>query len=531
MGELLSGGEEQVRARGADGSTPPACDATSAWPPAPGGEDAWGDDLDAYLERELSDAPDAEDAGSSEEEDSAELRVLLSLAEEELRWLTEPPSTESPEEERAAAPVMIPAWMRENPSVAVAEPVCPAWAHARVPSPPPVASRGFMWSQRAAAPARPNLQERPWGVPMMAPPAYGWDGSALVSRRGLDIVSGVLLGVAVVGALAAGMLVVASVRLWDVGAFRPVGIVSSREGMERLPLAGTRAPMDAAGSVVAGREGAQRLESPETGVVVGAIPSVPSMSTSDLVAASSMRDVAAATNVGDIAAGLHAPAAQVLAPESLSTADSAEALAREDTLAVASRVRHSPVDTTAREVPESAQGESVDAANVGAVQEMTFEDTSSPEDSATSTQDEAVDEESAAESELDEEFARELGFADEAANEDTEPTAARTVYVPPELGEKEHLTADDIQQVVMANQPAITECLREHAADSLLEKGGRFVVSWSVQPGGETTDVAMDTPALRSTPVARCIEDVVRGWKFPMHAVRMPAPIHFPFVF
>ncbi|WP_338871684.1 AgmX/PglI C-terminal domain-containing protein [Myxococcus stipitatus] len=173
----------------------------------------------------------------------------------------------------------------------------------------------------------------------------------------------------------------------------------------------------------------------------------------------------------------------------------------------------------------------MDTAHVGAVQEMTFEDSSSLEDSATAAQDEAVDEESAAESELDEEFARELGFADEAANEDTEPTAARTVYVPPELGEKEHLTADDIQQVVVANQPAITECLREHAADSLLEKGGHFVVSWSVQPGGETTDVAMDTPALRSTPVARCIEGVVRGWKFPMHAVRMPAPIHFPFVF
>ncbi|QSQ11497.1 AgmX/PglI C-terminal domain-containing protein [Myxococcus landrumensis] len=498
MGEFLSGGEEQLRARGEDTSAPEAGDATCL-----SVLEALDEDLDAYLDRELADAPDADDAPEedSDEEDADELRALLTLAEEEIRWLAQSPETAFSDAERAGAPVLIPAWMRENPSVAVAEPVRPAWAHAQVPS-PPAPSRSLPWSQRASAtPTRPNLQERPWGVPM-------WEGPPRTPHRGLDIVSGVLLGVAVVGALAAGMLVVASVRLWEVGTFRQVEVAELRAGAQRPSLADTRVPVESAdlGTPVVRPE--MRAPPPP---VVGAIPSVTS-----------------STSVGDIASTLQAPPAAptLAAPASRATLDDTDALARRDTLAVTSRVRRAEEEAVEQEAskpaPEEAQA---------SVQELTFEEDAAPEDSTPPPQEEAAVEEEAAESELDEEFARELGFADEAASEEPEPTAARTVYVPPELGEKEHLTADDVQQVVVAHQPDVTECLHKHAADSLLEKGGHFVVSWSVQPSGETTDVAMDTPALRSTPVASCIEGVVRGWKFPMHAVRMPAPIHFPFVF
>ena len=64
-----------------------------------------------------------------------------------------------------------------------------------------------------------------------------------------------------------------------------------------------------------------------------------------------------------------------------------------------------------------------------------------------------------------------------------------------------------------------------------MEKGGRFMVRWSILPSGDTSGVSMDTDTLKATPLAHCIEDVVRRWKFPAHQVRMQEPIRFPFVF
>nr|WP_225937717.1 AgmX/PglI C-terminal domain-containing protein [Myxococcus sp. RHSTA-1-4] len=135
-------------------------------------------------------------------------------------------------------------------------------------------------------------------------------------------------------------------------------------------------------------------------------------------------------------------------------------------------------------------------------------------------------------SELDEDFARELGFTEDAEKKvAADPKASRTVYIPPAPDAKQHLTPDDVKAVVVTNQPAITACLRQHAKGTPVEGGGRFMVRWSVLPSGDTSSVAMDTDALRATPLARCIEDVVRRWKFPAHQVRMQEPIRFPFVF
>jgi hypothetical protein len=134
--------------------------------------------------------------------------------------------------------------------------------------------------------------------------------------------------------------------------------------------------------------------------------------------------------------------------------------------------------------------------------------------------------------ELDEDFARQLGFTEDAEPKaETDPRSTRTVYVPPAPDAKEYLTPDDVKQVVVTNQPAITACIRQHAKGTPVEKGGRFLVKWSVLPAGNTIQVSMDTDTLRATPLAGCIEDVVRGWKFPAHRVRMQEPIRFPFVF
>ncbi|RYY94783.1 MAG: AgmX/PglI C-terminal domain-containing protein, partial [Comamonadaceae bacterium] len=64
-----------------------------------------------------------------------------------------------------------------------------------------------------------------------------------------------------------------------------------------------------------------------------------------------------------------------------------------------------------------------------------------------------------------------------------------------------------------------------------LENGGRFQVRWSVDTSGSVSGVAMETDSLRGTPLAGCVEDRVRGWKFPVHRVALAAPVRFPFVF
>ena len=53
----------------------------------------------------------------------------------------------------------------------------------------------------------------------------------------------------------------------------------------------------------------------------------------------------------------------------------------------------------------------------------------------------------------------------------------------------------------------------------------------SVDTSGTESGVAMETEALRGSPLAGCIEDQVRTWKFPVHRVAMNAPVRFPFVF
>ncbi|WP_194869451.1 AgmX/PglI C-terminal domain-containing protein [Myxococcus sp. AB025B] len=221
-------------------------------------------------------------------------------------------------------------------------------------------------------------------------------------------------------------------------------------------------------------------------------------------------------------------------PTSSTGPSNADLMARRDTQAVKNGERRSRVEPPSPLPTAKPAAPAVAAVATAAVQEMTFDEPDTRNDADTAPADTGDDSDAAnePESELDEEFARELGFTEEAdaqAEEDTAPT--RTVYVPPALEAKQHLTPEDVKQVVLANQPAITACLRQHAADTSAEKSGRFVMRWSVQPGGETTNVAMDTQALRATPLAGCIEGVVRTWKFPVHAVRMQEPIRFPFVF
>jgi hypothetical protein len=134
--------------------------------------------------------------------------------------------------------------------------------------------------------------------------------------------------------------------------------------------------------------------------------------------------------------------------------------------------------------------------------------------------------------ELDREFARKLGFTDDAVKKEPEPNGVKSVWIPPapDEGLPQTLKPEDIQQVVAANQPAITSCIRRHKDAIPGLNGGKFMMRWFIHPTGSTYQVAMETQALRGTAMATCIEDVVRGWKFPKHQTQM-GPIRFPFIF
>ncbi|MFY2556151.1 AgmX/PglI C-terminal domain-containing protein [Corallococcus terminator] len=530
-------------------------------------------DLDAYLDRELALEPEVDGGGDASTREAAEdMRALLDLAEEEARWIAESPrptfsDAEPDETVSESSPVVIPEWMRANPEVPVAEAVRLPWEHSKVV--PPAVARGIAASRAAAqkntmneVQGPLNLQQQPWGIPMV-PPAQQWGGpmapgqqhawggqvaAPTAPNRRRDVVSGVLLGVAAVGVVAAGMLVVASVRFWEQGA-SALGQSNSANTAGALPGASASARLNGAnntGALMGTKASGQTGGAVSSGAIEHwASPGV-STGTADSHAMNPTAPrytgpfvTTSPGGISDVANGLHAQGTSTdstRAPTSISGPSGADLMARRDTRAVKSGERRIRTESAPTRAPASpAPAQSVAAASSGAVMEMTFDEPDSDE-LATSVPVDTTDDPDGAnstESELDEEFARELGFTDEAeeARAASAPTATRTVYVPPALDTKEHLTSQDVKQVVVSNQPAITACLRQHSADTSLEKSGRFVVRWSVLPSGETTNVAMDTQVLRATPLAGCIEGVVRDWKFPVHAVRMQEPIRFPFVF
>ncbi len=136
--------------------------------------------------------------------------------------------------------------------------------------------------------------------------------------------------------------------------------------------------------------------------------------------------------------------------------------------------------------------------------------------------------------ELDEAFAREMGFLDEANTRKRSASSGVTsVWIPPDPDEAlpERLTPEDIQKVVVAQQPAIVSCFRRHQDSLVGVSGGKFVVRWFVHPSGSTYGILMETQALRGTPLATCIEGLARGWRFPRHRIKQQEPIRFPFTF
>ncbi|MCP3136397.1 AgmX/PglI C-terminal domain-containing protein [Pyxidicoccus xibeiensis] len=427
--------------------------------------------------------------------------------------------------------------------------------------------------------------QQPWGMPLAAHPE---------PKRLLGLRPGAFLGAAAAGVLAAGLLVVAGLHFRDSGTgagtqgVHPAG--GTWTSSSTAQLGGQVSPGTGSGGQSGGTSllpgtggvaqqggtpgltGAAQVASGSTaqvGSVAGAaqpgteatlqggapgaqLPGVNGAGATGVSepsgaqqAAASVAGTVLSTAQGDVlgaANGLRAPQPTSGATN---TAVGGTTLTSGTVAAVAPSTRKAPAKTVGVTLPRAAANE--DEETAPAASELSFDEGESEAggmnvpsesgDAETSPGEDVA--EAAADarprsqySELDEDFARELGFTEDAENKEAaDPRASRTVYIPPVPDAKQHLTPDDVNAVVVANQPAITACIRQHAQGTPVEGGGRFLVQWSVLPSGETTSVSMSTDTLRATPLARCIEDVVRRWKFPVHQVRMEEPIRFPFVF
>jgi len=632
VGELLSGGEGQFRTQ--DVGTPGT--AGRGQGAAHSVSEALDTDLDTYLDRELFVGAQAERVApprGPEDAAAGSMRALLELVEAEADWLeTLPPPMAAPVEakrEPVEPPVVIPEWMRVEPgSEAPAASAAETFAHvlhesavaglpwgsaagtdvsgmpmtpwsvpvaeepretgrassfpnnllAGIPPPPPVAEVPAWTPPAAALPVSPVPPAWAPVVPMAPYAPQPWGPAPAVERRVLGMRPGAFLGAAAVGALAAGLLVVAGLqvrdRVTDTRAARfaeaqqpgtasltgavvtdtqpsggAVALGTQPGAVDAQPgIAGTQpGAMDAQPGAAGTQQGIADAQPGTAGTQPG--PTGPRPGTVATAAASSTApganpgmQQAAASVSGTVLSTAQADVRG--AANNLRASQPTEATVLTRGKATTEPVREAPARRTvakARIVPASTVTEDTSTAYEEASPEpgpaeLSFTDAEASTGSKTRGAKVAVSSAQARPpgkyADLDEDFARQLGFTEDAEPKaDTDLRSKRTVYIPPAPDAKAHLTPDDVKQVVVTNQPAVTACIRQHAKGTPVEKGGRFLVKWSVLPAGDTAQVSMDTDTLRATPLAHCIEDVVRRWKFPAHRVRMQEPIRFPFVF
>ncbi|RKG61467.1 hypothetical protein D7V80_34450 [Corallococcus sp. CA054B] len=498
-------------------------------------------ELDACLDRALSSETPEEEEIVPESFATGPLRTLLDLASTEESWLQSlpPPSNDNAEPQLTlsaeAANIVIPEWLRadesssntsqENSCGAVtswdAAPPSPAWA---TPGSPAEAYAPQPWM-----PYAPVAPEPP-------PPAIADASTRILGMSPMSFVSAVAMG-----ALAAGLLVVAGLRLTSKEEAQPASQAQSLISAVGTPHAaglpgaqGLTGAQRGTGAVHATASGAQGLVGalpgiPGTQGFVGSQPATPDLSQS----------IAGAVNTPALTDAQRA--AQALTPNTPALAGPASAglTTGLHTLAPDPKPSTQPAPVTPKKAPVAQRAATLEAPeDTSEVREMSFGSEISEEEMAQARQAaaEAEAEEAAQpESEIDEDFARELGFTDEAESPEAsaqKQAQEKTVYIPPApTSEREQLAPSDITNVVVTNQPAIATCVQNFKAGTALENGGRFQMRWSVDTAGSVSGVAMETEALKGSPLAGCIEDQVRGWKFPVHRVAMNAPVHYPFVF
>ncbi len=488
-------------------------------------QEALDTDLDAFLDRALSAQPAPELKPTLAAEKPAErLQSVLSLAAEEEQWLRKlpPPETllESPQE-LESGPCEIPEHLRAKPAPEVSPALAAMQGQAETP-----------WvSPHAPLPGLamvPPQAQPGWNLPVAPAP--------VTRRRTRWLVAGALAGVSAASVLVTSMIWMTRDTLPEKaqapGASVSTGTVTAVAPapepvlfVKDSPLA--RQPDPHLPSWIAAADGSvETLPGPfiPGRVTVSRLPPVPApvASVEPKVEPAPPAPVAIPKLKVELppAVVAQAPAPVVAKAEPLKPREPAQPVQAKKAQAVAEPpARYDIEDPTMEDSEEE----------IPLLQEPVA--ARAPEPVAVAKPAQPAAPKPSEYDDFDREFAQKLGFMDDAQKK-PESNRVRSVWIPPAPGENlpQTLKPEDVQQVVAANQPAITSCIQRHKDALPGLSGGKFTMRWFIHPTGSTYQVAMETQALKGTAMATCIEGVVRGWKFPKHQTQM-GPIRFPFIF
>ena len=501
-------------------------------------------ELDAYLDRELASQPDTQPNSLKETATSAERLQVLALASEEEQWLRTLPPEQSADGEKEPE-VPLPEHLKakkapQKPAPVVPAPLTGEPAHVVI----------------TYVPVQPSLP----GLMTVPVPAQPWPAPA-PARRGRWLAAGAVAGVSM-GVLAAGLLWLAreplpegaQVTQAQVTPRVPVAVAPAPAVkpeprptlfVENSPLQRAQPPVvpswDAAeplpGPMVPGRAVASQAAQP-----VAPVASEPKAAPVATAAVAQVKvepvpeEASSASQLGEVT-GAMARASQRLGPvESIGPSTLSEPVRSEKPELTASVKAQAPRAAAAkpeqRRLIEDPYLDETEEAELPFVQQPRRPAPApapvakaAPAPQAPSQTNEYED--------LDEAFAREMGFTPGSKPRTPEPTGVKSVWIPPDPASNlpESLTPEQVQQVVVANQPAIVSCIKRFKDSVPGVSGGKFVVRWFVHPDGSTYGQMVETRQLRGTALGTCIERLVPTWKFPQHRVQQQTPIRFPFVF
>ncbi len=92
------------------------------------------------------------------------------------------------------------------------------------------------------------------------------------------------------------------------------------------------------------------------------------------------------------------------------------------------------------------------------------------------------------------------------------PLAALPIRTPGASANKPgpgELTAEEVIEVVCANEMALASCVRTHHGDH-----GKIVLVWDVRPDGTVENAAVRDAEFATNPLAHCFINSLKTWRF-----------------
>lgn len=91
------------------------------------------------------------------------------------------------------------------------------------------------------------------------------------------------------------------------------------------------------------------------------------------------------------------------------------------------------------------------------------------------------------------------------------------------------LDGEEVARVIRGNLVGVKTCYLRMARRGV-QRSGKAILSFSIGADGKASNVRVDAPAFRDTPLPACMRTQVSFWAFPKSA-KGGGPVSYPFVF